>query len=163
LAFDAQGNLYVTNLSGGPNGQGTVSVFAPGSTTPTATLPGLNTPWALAVDANGDVFVANTGFEGDLGTTVSKFGPDGTLTATLTPGLAPPAAWALPARGTLSVATLGNSRVSEFPPARPMAGGVVVRTAQPAQPISVGAAPGAGLALSNAELAQIVTTAAGAV
>src|SRR5262245_11865318 len=45
----------------------------------------------------------------------------------------------------------------------PAAGGVVVRTAQPDQPISLGTDAGAGLALSNAELAQIVTTAAGAV
>ena len=39
LAFDASGNLYVANY-----GNGTVSEFAPGSTTPTATLTGLNDP-----------------------------------------------------------------------------------------------------------------------
>src|SRR5262249_6423750 len=44
-----------------------------------------------------------------------------------------------------------------------MAGGVGARPAQPDQPISVGTDAGAGVALSNAELAQIVTTASGAV
>ena len=39
LAFDSSGNLYVANGAGT-----TVSEFAPGSTTPTATLTGLNDP-----------------------------------------------------------------------------------------------------------------------
>ena len=39
LAFDGSGNLYVANYA-----QRTVSKFAPGSTTPTATLTGLNIP-----------------------------------------------------------------------------------------------------------------------
>src|SRR5262249_61140985 len=43
----------------------------------------------------------------------------------------------------------------------PASGGVVIRTAQADQPINVGAESGTGLALSNAELAQIFTTASG--
>ena len=54
LAFDASGNLYVAN-----EGNGTVSEFAPGSTTPTATLTGLSYPVALAFDASGNLYVAN--------------------------------------------------------------------------------------------------------
>ena len=54
LAFDASGNLFVAN-----SGNDTVSEFAPGSTTPTATLSGLNRPIALAFDASGNLFVAN--------------------------------------------------------------------------------------------------------
>ena len=39
----------------------TVSEFAPGATTPTATLTGLNDPAALAFDSSGNLFVANWG------------------------------------------------------------------------------------------------------
>ena len=38
---------------------GTVSEFAPGATTPTATLTGLSDPAALAFDASGNLYVAN--------------------------------------------------------------------------------------------------------
>ena len=38
---------------------GTVSKFAPGTTTPTATLTGLETPEALAFDSSGNLYVAN--------------------------------------------------------------------------------------------------------
>ena len=36
-----------------------MSKFAPGSTTPTATLTGLNCPFALAFDSSGNLYVAN--------------------------------------------------------------------------------------------------------
>src|SRR5262249_56570515 len=49
------------------------------------------------------------------------------------------------------------------PPPTPAAGGVVIRSARPDLPIHVGAPSGNGLNLSNAELAQVFTTAAGAV
>ena len=47
-----------------------MSKFAPGSTTPTATLTGLNGPDALAFDASGNLYVANGG-----NGTVSEFDP----------------------------------------------------------------------------------------
>jgi hypothetical protein len=47
-----------------------VSEFAPGSTTPTATLSGVNLPIALSFDSSGNLFVANV----DDGT-VSEFAP----------------------------------------------------------------------------------------
>ena len=36
-----------------------MSKFAPGSTTPSATLTGLNYPVALAFDGSGNLYVAN--------------------------------------------------------------------------------------------------------
>ena len=54
LAFDSSGNLYVANQDGN-----TVSKFAPGSTTASATLTGLNRPDALAFDSSGNLYVAN--------------------------------------------------------------------------------------------------------
>src|SRR5262249_12533967 len=152
LAVDAAGNLYVANFNGG-----TVSVFAPGSTAPTATLTGLRNPQALAVDARGNLFVAN-GFNGFGGsrTEVSVFARDGTPFA-ISSGLNDPTALAFDAHGNLYVANGVANTVSKFAPS-PAAGGVVVRTAQPNQDIHVGADAGTGLALSNAALAQIFTT-----
>ena len=58
-----------------------MSKFAPGSTTPTATLTGLGYPDALAFDASGNLYVANYWQQH----TVSKFAPGSTTpTATLT-------------------------------------------------------------------------------
>jgi hypothetical protein len=159
LAFDGSGNLFVANRGFHSRGT-TVSEFAPGSIIPTATLTGLNGPAALASDTHGDLFVAN-----GSGTTVSEIAPGSTKpTATLT-GLNNPTALAFDARGNLLVAILGDDTLSQFtvPPPVPTAGGVVIRTAQPGQPISIGTNSGTGLAVSNAELAQIFTTALGAI
>src|SRR5262249_13790570 len=71
---DSQGNLFVANVNAN-----TVSEFAPGSTTPTATLTGLNAPNALAFDREGNLFVAN--FGSGAGTTVSEFAATGTAAA----------------------------------------------------------------------------------
>ena len=97
LAIDSSGNLYVANDSGS-----TVSKFAPGATTPTATLTGLTSPDALAFDASGNLYVANDANTG----TVSEFTPGATTpTATFT-GLSRPAGSGLrlqrqPLRGQL--------------------------------------------------------------
>jgi hypothetical protein len=96
------------------------------------------------------------------GHTASVFTPGATTpTATLT-GLSLPGALAFDAHGNLFVANEGNDTVKMFAPA-PAAGGVVMRTALPSQPINVGAASGTGVNLSDAELAQIFTTAGGTV
>ena len=63
MAFDGSGNLFVANSNGT-----TVSKFAPGATTASATLTGLTTPSALAFDGSGNLFVANFN-----GSAVSKF------------------------------------------------------------------------------------------
>ena len=89
----------------------TVSEFAPGSTTPTATLTGLDYPDALAFDSSGNLYVANGATN-----TVSEFAPGSTTpTATLT-GLNEPHALAFDSSGNLYVANEGSSTVSEFAP-----------------------------------------------
>ena len=55
------------------DGYNSVDNFAPGSTTPTATLTGLDNPIALAFDGNGKLYVANEG-----NNTVSEFNPGST-------------------------------------------------------------------------------------
>ncbi len=65
LAFDSSGNLYVANDGN------TVSEFAPGSTTASATYSaGVSEPDALAFDSSGNLYVANSG-----NSTVSEFSP----------------------------------------------------------------------------------------
>ena len=98
-----------------------MSKFAPGSTTPTATLTGLNDPVALAFDSSGNLYVANDGNQ-DHGEQV---------------------------------------RTGEREP--PTAGGVVIRSSLPARPMSLGGTNSAvaGINLTDAELAQIQTTATG--
>lgn len=66
LAFDPNGDLLVSN-----QGANTVSVFAPGATTPGTTLGGLNSPTGLALDASGNLYVAD--FNYTNGTTVTEF------------------------------------------------------------------------------------------
>ena len=167
LAFDPSGNLYVANLTAG-----TVSEFAPGTVTPSATLGGLSQPWALAFDGSGNLYVAN--YSG----TVSEFTPGATAPTTTLSGLTPPyslnfVSWsaipyalAFDSSGNLYVANLGNNTVNTFAPTGvPTAGGVVIRSSLPARPISIGGTNNAvaGINLTNAELAQIYTTASGTV
>ena len=151
LAFDAHGDLLVANLRGS-----TVSEFAPGSTTPTGTLTGLSGPVAMAVDARGHVFVSN-----DDGATVTEFAPGSTTPTATLKGLNGPGALAVDAAGDLFVANVDGT-VSEFA-AVPSAGGVVIRTALPGESISVNDPAGTGLHVSNAELAQIKTSASGVI
>jgi len=157
LAFDSSGNLFVANTGNNYNGT-TVSEFAPGSTTPTATLTGLDGPLLMAFDSRGNFFVTNKG-----GNTVSEFAPGSTTPMARLTGLNVPAGLAFDSSGNLFVANEGGTTVSEFANALP-AGGVVIRTAQSTQTMSIGANPsGANINLTNAELAQIHTTATGAI
>ena len=71
MAVDSNGNLFVANQGqwqwqgyvGSGNGgyESFVSEFAPGSTTPTATLTGISDPLAMAFDSKGNLFVAAEG------------------------------------------------------------------------------------------------------
>ena len=107
LAVDTAGNLYVAN--GGAN---TVSVFSPGSTSPSATLTGLSGPIAMAFDPSGDLYVANL-----TANTVSIFSP-GASTAgrCMITGLSSPLALTFDTSGNLYVLNNGNSTISRFPP-----------------------------------------------
>ena len=165
--------MYVTNSA---NDYGTtVSEFAPGSTTPTATLTGLNGPSGLAVDGNGDLYVANGGiayFNGRTiaytGTTVSKFAPGSMMPSATLTGLSEPIGLTFDDSGNLYVSNI-NDTVSKFTPTssicEPTAGGVVIRSSQESNPMSVGGTNNAvaGVSLTDAELAQIFTTSTGTV
>ena len=158
LAFDSSGNLYVTDEYGTIVGK-----YAPGTTTPSATLTGLNDPQAMAFDATGNLYVSNEG-----GTTVSEFAPGATTPNTTFTGLSEPQGLAFDASGNLYVANNSGTTVSKFTMvtvAVPTAGGVVIRSSLPTRPMSIGGTNNAvaGINLTDAELAQIYTTAGGTV
>ena len=157
MACDSSGNLYVADLNG-------VSEFAPGGTTAVATLAGLDDPKALVFDSHGNLYVANSGF--GRGTTVSKFVPGSTAAVATLIGVTDPVALVFDPNGNLFVANYVISTVSEFKPSTmttPTSGGVVVRASLPTLPMSLGGANDAvaGVNLTDAELAQIQTTAIG--
>jgi sugar lactone lactonase YvrE len=111
MAFDTSGNLYVINSS---SSFGTISKFAPGSTTPTATLTGLSQPSAMAFDGSGNLYVLDV----DFPPTVVKFAPGGLKpVATLTTNALitdPPDALAVDASGNVYIG--GGGMVSKFAP-----------------------------------------------
>ncbi len=104
LAFDGSGNLYVANLI-----NDSVSVFAPGATTPTSTLT-VNAPRAVAVDGSGNVFVSSDT------NIVSEFAPGATTASAILTGVNRPWALAFDSRGNLYAANYAANSVSEFAP-----------------------------------------------
>ena len=103
-----------------------MSKFAPGSTTPSATLTGLTIPmpWPSTAAATSTWPTAD-------GNTVSKFAPGSTTPSATLTGLNGPYALAFDGSGNLYVANWGNGTVSEFDPggtmlAGPTISGVVV-------------------------------------
>ena len=80
------------------------------STTASATLSGLNQPYALAFDGSGNFYVSNLGTN-----TVSKFAAAGTLTATLT-GLTIPLGLGIRRQRQPLRGQHGSTTVSEFAP-----------------------------------------------
>jgi YDG domain len=106
MVFDASGDLFVANKY-----DNTVSEFAPGSTTPVATLTGLDTPEAVAVDKNSNIYVANSG-----NNTVSVFAPGKTTPTSTLAGFNNPISLVVDANGTLYVANRDGFSVSEFAP-----------------------------------------------
>jgi hypothetical protein len=156
MAFDNTGNLYVANWD-----NYTVSKFAPGGTTPSATLTGVSGPCGMAFDNAGNLYVAN-----NLNGTVSEFASGSTTPSTTLTGLDYPDALAFDTGGNLYVANANSNTVSEFVPIMvPTVGGVVVRSSLPDRPMSLGGTNNAvaGINLTDAELAQIQTTASGTV
>ena len=120
LAVDSSGNLFVANGFFNYTGNlfvingfygNTVSKFAPGSTTPSATLTGLNQPSDLAVDSAGNLFVADP-----FANTVSKFAQGATTPSATLTGLSGPQALAVDSAGNLFVANLFTNTVSKFAP-----------------------------------------------
>lgn len=104
IAFDHQGNLYVSNSSGN-----TITRFdASGSATQFAA--GLNAPAGLAFDAYGNLYVANNGAGN-----IIEIAPDGTST-TFATGLSNPTGLAFDGAGNLYVTTYGDSSIGKISP-----------------------------------------------
>ncbi|HUO03674.1 MAG TPA: NHL repeat-containing protein [Candidatus Binataceae bacterium] len=66
IAVDSKGYIYVVNRDGGPSGNGSVTIYSPGSNgnvAPYATIKGsrtgLNEPIGVAVDSAGKIYVTN--------------------------------------------------------------------------------------------------------
>ncbi len=141
-----------------------VSKFAPGSTTASATYSaGVDQPEALAFDSSGNLYVANA-----ENSTVEEFAPGSTTaSATYSAGVSFPEALAFDSSGNLYVANEDNSTVEKFAPgSTPAAGGVVIQSSVESRPMLIGGTnnnPVAGINLTSAELAQIITTSTGTV
>jgi hypothetical protein len=83
LAVDSNGNLYVAN-----SGSNTVTVYAPGQTTPSkAYSQGISTPFDVAVGDDGTVYVANETGGASYSGSVTEY-PSGSMTPSATIQLA---------------------------------------------------------------------------
>lgn len=75
IAVDSSGNLYVAN-----SGNSTVTVYPPGTTTPSATYTsGVNTPYGVAVGSDGTLYVANLYGGSSGGGSVTEYPAGNTL------------------------------------------------------------------------------------
>ena len=145
LAFDAFGNLYVTQQGDNPP-QGTmVAEFAPGAVTPALVLtdPSLQNPTALAFDTSGDLFVGTFG-----NSVISEFTPSG---------------FASGGDSSNGGALIGAPTASGT---GPMASKVTIQSSEEGNNMQVGTTTnslGTGIYLTNDELAQLYTTATGSI
>ena len=102
LAFDTQGNLFVSNFS-----TSTVSKITPDGTV-TTFATGFTSPAGLAFDTSGNLYVANFGvIQGAAGNTISKVSPEGVVT-TFATGVGHAAGLAFDVAGNLYVSELGG-------------------------------------------------------
>lgn len=104
VAADSVGNVYVADA-----GAGQVDSFAPGSSTATTLITGLNQPHQVAMDGNGNLFVADSG-----NNRVVELPAGGTSTA-VGSGLSAPQGVAVDGMGDVFIADTGNNRVVEIP------------------------------------------------
>lgn len=89
IAFDSSGKLYVANVTGGPDSNGSITVYPAGSSgnvTPIATISdnpscapcdktGFSSPQGVAVDSSGKIYVVNV--TGGGGGTITIYSPLG--------------------------------------------------------------------------------------
>jgi len=108
LAFDSNGNLYVSKAGNNTAGNGSIVKFAPnGTMSPFAA--GLFQPAGMAVDSANNVYVA------DLGSgSIFRFTSGGTKT-TFASGLNAPRALAFDSNGVLYVGEFGTHDIVKFP------------------------------------------------
>ncbi len=120
IALDSAGNIYVTNLSGGPSSNGSITEYAAGSNgdvapiaTITATDYAVSDPQGIALDTAGNSYVAN--FTGNNGS-ISVFAPgsngNATPIASITgsnTGLNGPNGVTLDSSGNIYVSNRGDS------------------------------------------------------
>ena len=106
LAFDASGNLYVSNYT-----SYTISKVTPAGVVSTFVSSGIDGPVPLAFDASGDLYV---GLE--YGSTVSKVTPGGVVSTFVSSGLDNVSGLIFDTSGNLYVANLGANTVSKVTP-----------------------------------------------
>ena len=168
LAFDAKGNLFISNAGNSTVSEVTASQLAAGNAIPATVISsGLNSPRGLAFDGSGNLFIANFTVYTVSEATVSQLAA-GNVSATtvISSGLNHPFAAAFDGNGDLFITNLSGSTVSEAAVTlTPNAGGVVIRSSASSDSMSIGGGNSdvAGINLTDAELAQIYTTASGTV
>lgn len=121
LAFDKDGNLYVVNYYGNPEGithgtnLGYIAVFAPGEGHPFLTIRKGIHAWnySLAFDASENLYAESGCPNHNDPVSVYAHG-NGSLMRTISQGVYFPCAIALDASGNLYVANLGSNTVSIF-------------------------------------------------
>nr|WP_303652791.1 Ig-like domain repeat protein [Paludisphaera mucosa] len=154
LAFDADGVLYVSSRSGN-----TISKATADGVVSTFVSSGLNNPWGLAFDSRGDLYVANFG-----GSSISKVTADGVVATYLT-GVNGPATLAFDSTGALYITNFSRNTVTKATAAVAATQAVTIRSSLGDRPMSLGGADDAvaGVNLTDAELARIVTSPTGVV
>ncbi len=154
IAVDSKGDLFV----GIGFGSNSVSEYAPGTISPTATITGLGDPSGLAVDARGNLFV----------------GTYGEVMQEVLPGSTTPLPFAFNGNfgefpvfdrsGNLFITN--RSVPSEFTFNQPRASAITIRPSLSSLPITIGGtnnASGTGINLTSAELARILTASNGSI
>lgn len=115
LAFDTNGNLYVSHIVDEDGKQGDIhrgsmiEKFDPNGISISKITKHLNTPAGLAFDEAGNLLVANRG-DG----TISKFDPEGKFVSSISTKLKEPIALAIDGADSIYVADYKNGTVSKF-------------------------------------------------
>lgn len=131
LTFDSSGNLYVANVFGNEGGSeigGSISVYAPGISTPflslVAGLRGAN--YSLAFDRAQDLFVASGCPFQNVPIAVYAH-TSASVLRTIAQGVSFPCAIALDASDNLYVANVGSNNVLVYPPGASTPSRTIVR------------------------------------
>jgi DNA-binding beta-propeller fold protein YncE len=155
LVVDGSGNLYVANENSGAISKvtpaGVVSTFVAS----TSALAG------LALDRNGNLYVANS-----FSNAISKVTPGGAVSAFVTTGLSNLYGLAFDGVGNLFVSNFGNNGISKVTLTAVAAPSLTVQSSVESRPMEIGGSNNsavAGINLTNAELAFLVTSSSGAV